>query len=136
MSYQVFQELCEKHGVRPGTVSRATGIATSTLTSWKKGRYTPKADKLQKIAAYFNVPVDLFYASEPKGKISGHKDEYYQDEETAQLGQEMLEDSDMRALYHMKKNMDADKFKAHITMMKELYRLEHPEEYPEDYMGD
>lgn len=132
MSYQIFQELCEKHGVRPGTVSRATGIATSTLTSWKKGRYTPKADKLQKIAAYFNVPVDVFYSSEPKGKISGHKDEYYQDEETARLAQEMFEDSDMRVLFDMKKNMTPERFAIQMRAFKDMYRLEHPEEFPED----
>lgn len=133
MGYEAFQELCEKNNVRPSTVSKATGIATSTLTSWKKGRYTPKADKLQKIAAYFNAPVEIFYENSDRGKISGHKKEYYINEETAQLAQEMFEDSDMRALFHMKRNMDADRFKAHMNMMRELYRLEHPEEFPEDY---
>lgn len=132
MSYKVFQELCEKHGVRPGTVSRATGIATSTLTSWKKGRYTPKADKLQKIAAYFNVPVDAFYGSELKGEISGQQKEYYKDAETARLAQEMFEDRDMRVLFDMKKNMDPERFAIQIRAFKDMYRLEHPEEFPED----
>ena len=132
MSYKVFQELCEKHGVRPGTVSRATGIATSTLTSWKKGRYTPKADKLQKIAAYFNVPVDVFYGSELKGEISGQQKEYYKDAETARLAQEMFEDRDMRVLFDMKKNMDPERFAIQMRAFKDMYRLEHPEEFPED----
>ena len=132
MSYKVFQELCEKHGVRPGTVSRATGIATSTLTSWKKGRYTPKADKLQKIAAYFNVPVDVFYGSELKGEISGQQKEYYKDAETAKLAQEMFEDRDMRVLFDMKKNMDPERFSIQMRAFKDMYRLEHPEEFPED----
>ena len=132
MSYKVFQELCEEHGVRPGTVSRATGIATSTLTSWKKGRYTPKADKLQKIAAYFNVPVDVFYGSELKGEISGQQKEYYKDAETAKLAQEMFEDRDMRVLFDMKKNMDPERFAIQMRAFKDMYRLEHPEEFPED----
>ena len=132
MSYKAFQELCEKHGVRPGTVSRATGIATSTLTSWKKGRYTPKADKLQKIAAYFNVPVDVFYGSELKGEISGQQKEYYKDAETAKLAQEMFRDRDMRVLFDMKKNMDPERFAIQMRAFKDLYRLEHPEEFPED----
>ena len=136
MGYEIFQKLCEKNNVRPGTVARATGIATATLTSWKKGRYTPKADKLKKIADYFNVSVNVFYSDSDEVQTSGLDHEYYKDEETARLAQEMFEDSDMRALFHMKKNMDANKFKAHINMMKELYKLEHPEEYPEDDMGD
>lgn len=132
MYYEVFKDLCEKNNVRPGRVSRETGIATSTLTAWKKGTYTPKADKLKKIADFFGVSVDIFYSEEVEGKNSGQIKEYYRDTETARLAQEMYEDSDMRALFHMKKNMDAEKFGAHFRMMKELYRLEHPEEFPED----
>lgn len=56
---------------------------------------------------------------------SGQKKHYYED---AEMAQEMFEDADMRSLFHMKKNMDADKFQAHMRMMKDLYRLEHPEE--------
>ena len=55
----------------------------------------------------------------------GQKKQYYQD---AKMAQEMLEDPDMRSLFHMKKNMDKEKFQAHMRMMKDLYRLEHPEE--------
>lgn len=55
MGYEVFDELCKKRGIRPFHVSKATGISTATLTAWKKGDYTPKADKLQLIADYFGV---------------------------------------------------------------------------------
>ena len=48
--------------------------------------------------------------------------------EDAKMAQEMFEDPDMRSLFHMKKNMDKEKFQAHMRMMKDLYRLEHPEE--------
>jgi transcriptional regulator with XRE-family HTH domain len=40
-------------------VSKATGISTATFTSWKQGKYTPKQDKLQLIADYFDVSVDF-----------------------------------------------------------------------------
>jgi transcriptional regulator with XRE-family HTH domain len=56
--YEVFQNLCKEHKVKPIDVSRATGISTATLTSWKKGVYTPKAEKLQLIADYFGVSMD------------------------------------------------------------------------------
>lgn len=58
MYYENFQHLCEANKVTPSKVSKATGISTATLTSWKKGVYTPKQDKLQLIADYFNVSVD------------------------------------------------------------------------------
>lgn len=58
MYYEIFEELCNSKGVKPGTVSRATGVPTSTLTNWKQGNYTPKQVNLQKIADYFNVSID------------------------------------------------------------------------------
>lgn len=47
MYYEKFAELCQKRNVTAADIARGTGIATATLTSWKKGRYTPKIDKLQ-----------------------------------------------------------------------------------------
>lgn len=58
MYYENFEKLCKDNSVNPSKVSKATGISTATLTSWKKGVYTPKQDKLQLIADYFNVSVD------------------------------------------------------------------------------
>ena len=58
MYYDNFKRLCDEKGVRPGTVARETGISTATITAWKQNKYTPKQDKLQKIADYFDVSVD------------------------------------------------------------------------------
>lgn len=58
MYYENFIELCNKKGVKPGTVARMTGISTATITAWKQDKYTPKQDKLQKIADYFEVSLD------------------------------------------------------------------------------
>lgn len=58
--YKKFSELLEKSGETAYQVSAATGIATATLTEWKKGTYTPKVDKLMKIAEHFGVPIDYF----------------------------------------------------------------------------
>jgi len=58
--YGRFEELLKAHGVTAYQVAKATDISTATLTEWKKGTYTPKIDKLKKIADYFNVPVTEF----------------------------------------------------------------------------
>lgn len=57
--YKIFEELCAKNGVTPYKVSKATGIATSTLSDWKTGKSTPKQDKMQLIADFFKVSVDF-----------------------------------------------------------------------------
>ena len=63
-SYEVFRKLLQKNGIKPINVSKATGIATATLSDWKKGVYTPKVNKLRLIANFFGVPVDLFLTGE------------------------------------------------------------------------
>ena len=69
MYYENFEKLCKENNVKPATVSKATGVPTSTLTNWKQGNYTPKQITLQPIADYFNVSVDyLMTGDEPELK--------------------------------------------------------------------
>lgn len=56
--YENFEKLLKEHNVTAYRVSKETGVTTATLTSWKQGKYTPKPEKLQKIADYFGVTVD------------------------------------------------------------------------------
>lgn len=56
--YEIFEQLLSKYGVTAYKVAKETGITTATLTNWKQGRYTPKQDKLQKIADYFGVSLE------------------------------------------------------------------------------
>lgn len=62
--YKKFEELLAQRGVKPSDVCRATGVSKSVLSRWKSGKFTPKHDKIQKIADYFDVPVDYFYLDE------------------------------------------------------------------------
>jgi transcriptional regulator with XRE-family HTH domain len=58
--YERFEELLKMRGVTTYQVSQATGIATSTFSNWKKGKYTPKRPKLKLIADFFGISVDYF----------------------------------------------------------------------------
>lgn len=58
--YENFSKLLQKHSVTPYKVSKETGVSQSTLSDWKRGISTPKPDKLQKIADYFDVPLTYF----------------------------------------------------------------------------
>jgi len=55
--YSIFEGLLAQNGLKIADVSRETGIPYSTFTDWKAGRYTPKIDKLQKIADFFHITV-------------------------------------------------------------------------------
>lgn len=68
--YKRFDELRKKKGVTVYAVSKSTRITTTTFTNWKKGKYTPKQDKLQLIADYFGVSVDyLMTGKEPQFSV-------------------------------------------------------------------
>ena len=58
--YEKFEELLRKNDTTPYRVSKATGIATATLSDWKNGRSKPKVDKLKILADYFGVPIEYF----------------------------------------------------------------------------
>ena len=62
--YEIFEQLLALKGVTAYQVAKATGIATATLSDWKRGRSTPKQDKLQKIADYFQVPLTYLLTGE------------------------------------------------------------------------
>lgn len=66
--YKYFQTLLDTHGVTAYRVAKETKITTATLTNWKKGKYTPKANKLQKIADYFGVPLSYLLTGEIEEK--------------------------------------------------------------------
>ncbi|MCU7201573.1 helix-turn-helix domain-containing protein [Turicibacter sanguinis] len=56
--YEIFDNLLKEKNITAYRVAKETGIATATLSDWKNGRSTPKQDKLQKIADYFEVSLD------------------------------------------------------------------------------
>lgn len=56
--YEIFERLCEEKGVTAYRVCKSTGITTATISNWKAGRYTPKQEKMQKIADYFGVSLE------------------------------------------------------------------------------
>lgn len=58
--YNKFKQLLDERGVTAYQVAKETGISTATLTQWKQGLYTPKVDKIMKIADYFGVPLEYF----------------------------------------------------------------------------
>lgn len=58
--YETFKRLLDEKGVTTYQVAKDTGISQATLSDWKLGKSKPKADKLYKIAKYFDVPLEIF----------------------------------------------------------------------------
>ena len=108
-------ELCNKKGISQSQLERDIGISGGSITKWKFAE--PRMSTLEKVAEYFGVTVEYL-------KNGEQKQGYYLNEETAKLAQEMYEDEDMRSLFDMKRNMQPERFKAHMEFMKNLYKQE------------
>ena len=58
--YEVYAKLRDEKGVKDGAVAAAIGISPTTIYDWREGKYTPKVDKLMKLASFFDVPLEAF----------------------------------------------------------------------------
>lgn len=66
--YRNFESIIKKKNITAYQVAKITGVATSTLTEWKKGSYTPKLDKLIKIADCLGVTLEEIIKDESKSE--------------------------------------------------------------------
>lgn len=58
--YKKYEALRNEKGMTDAEVSRAANVPPSTLYDWKADRYTPKADKLMRIAEALGVSIEYF----------------------------------------------------------------------------
>lgn len=135
--YKNIKKYRKELGMSQAELAKRTGYTDrSSIAKIEKGDVDLPQSKIMIFAKALGVaPGELMGDVNPDVKVqtSGHSKVYYENAETAQLAQEMLEDRDMRALFNMKRNMDPDRFAIQMRAFRDMYRLEHPEEYPEDY---
>lgn len=62
--YEKYAHLRDEQGLTDYAVAKATGIGRSSFNDWKTGRSKLKADKIQKLADFFHVPVTYFYGEQ------------------------------------------------------------------------
>ena len=106
-------------GLTMREVADLCGVSEATVSRWESGDIANmKRDKIAALAAALKLsPAVIMGWEDPQV--------YYTNEETAREAQEMFEDPDLRALFHMKKDIDPAVFAAHMRMMHELYDAEH-----------
>ena len=118
--YEIFAKLMKANGCTAYQVSKATGIAQSTLSDWKSGKSVPKADKLQKIADFFGVPVEYLMTGEEKK--DGPK--YYLNDETASIAQDIFENKELRLLFDAARDAEPEDLETVHSMLLALKRKE------------
>jgi transcriptional regulator with XRE-family HTH domain len=120
--YEYFEALLKRNSLRIIDVSRNTGVPYSTFTDWKAGRYTPKIDKLEKIANYFNVPVDYFKTGQLEEKQSAEGNRYYFDDNAAAIAQDIYDNPRLRALMDAARDCDPEDLKMAADMLLKFKR--------------
>ena len=113
--YEIFAELMKKKGYKNVTqISNLTGIPRSMFTDWKKGRSTPKADKLKILADFFGVDVSVFLEEDVQN--IGHQKEYY-DTETYEMAQAIFGNPDLHALMKAARDCDPEQIRSVADML-------------------
>lgn len=121
--YDIYEELLNKKGLKNADIARATNISNMTLSDWKKGKSTPKADKLQKIANYLNVSIEYLMNGNEKSDLSDNN--YYINKDTADVAQEIFEND--KILFDTYRSVNKDKLIAYAKKLEELRKMEEGE---------
>lgn len=65
MFYEIVNNLCKERKTTITRMAEEIGLSNAAPTSWRKGS-VPKLTTLEKISAYFDVPVDYLLGKETK----------------------------------------------------------------------
>ncbi len=105
-------------GISQAELVRRTGIRASSISDWLAGKYTPKQDKIDLMAAALGVsPAWLMYGKE-------EIEPYYIDPETAALAQELKNRPEFRVMFDSTKDLDPESIKKIVDFIKYQRHLE------------
>lgn len=121
--YEIFERLLKARSLKAADVCRGTGLPSSLFSEWKKGKSSPKADKLQLIADYFNVSLEYLMTGEEKEG----GETYYINEDTREIAQKVFENRELRLLFDAAKDAKAEDIETTYNMLLALKRKENGE---------
>lgn len=59
-----FNKLLDEHpDIKQVDVAKAIGVSSATISEWRKGRKSPRIEKVRLVATYFGVDVDYFFTN-------------------------------------------------------------------------
>lgn len=119
--YEKFNKLLQEKGLTAYKVAKDTGVSRSTLAAWKKNEYTPKLDKLQKLANYLGVSVSyLTGESDEIGNTEQVQNGYYVDKETAEYAEMLRTRPNARLLFSAAKDISKEDMKKAVEYIEFL----------------
>ena len=127
--FERYLEMLKEKGIKNIDVSSATGIPASTFSDWKKGKSSPKRDKIEKIANFFDINPDwLAGTSDIKIKLKNNLNEqeqsYYLNPETSKIAQQIYDNKELSLLFDAAKDAEPEDLQALHGMLMALKRKE------------
>lgn len=126
--FERYLEMLKEKKLKNIDVSRATGIPASTFSDWKKGKSSPKRDKIEKIANFFEINPDwLAGTSDIKTKFQEHPQQkvpYYFNSETSKIAQEIYDNKELSLLFDAARDADPEDLEIVHNMLMALKRKE------------
>lgn len=111
------KNICKERKIPISRLERDLGFSNGYIGQLKKGTFP--ADRLNSIANYLNLS--------PQYIITGQENEieqYYHDEETAQMAQEIFENKELRLLFSAARDASPEDLKTTHDMLMALKRKE------------
>lgn len=104
-------------------VGKLIGVSNATISRYEKADIAVPADKLEKLAAAYNVsPVYLMGWDEPKKETSTYdeNDGYYINPQTAQYAEELRTNKDLRVLFSASRDLTKEQMQEAYNFIKYL----------------
>lgn len=119
----VFKKLRLSLGYTQSELAEALGISRSRIGMYETGAREPDFETLEIIADFFNVDTDYLLGRTNKTTYIPNE-KYYLNEETAKAAQEIFENKELRMLFDVTRNADAEDLRALHNMALALKRKE------------
>lgn len=100
--------IMEEHEKTPANLVADLGIPHSTLSNWTTGLKLPRMGNIEKLARYFNC--------EKSDLLEEHSPEYYENREAAELANKIRENSQLKALFDVQRDLEEDELDAILQM--------------------
>ncbi len=110
------RNLLEINSMTQKELAKRLSVGTSSVSSWCRGEKSPRMDKVDAICKIFNCTrADLM-------EDSVDNKEYYLNEETRKIAQEVYEDENLRMLFDASRNATPEDIKIAADILKRMQK--------------
>ena len=97
------------------------GVSSATTSDWCSGKKMPRIDKLISIAHFLHVEMSDLVDEHPAVE-ENQQQEYYTDQVTAQIAEDMATNPNLKMLYDVQRDMDPEDLQAMYNLAMALKR--------------